>query len=561
MEFREKKVIAEDLKGEVERLQQEIDALRSENIRLKELHGDSSEENLYLKKDVHGNRVYRLLVEMANSLIIWWDTHGKIKFVNEYTLQYFGYTREEMIGNSVMLIVPEKELSGRDLTNIAYDIVSSPDDFITNENENIRKNGEHVWISWTNKAVTDENGNVREVIAIGNDITKLKSAEEALQKQNIELIAAKERAEESDRLKSAFLANLRHEIRTPMNGIIGFTDLLKTQDLSAETQNMYLDAIKASGRRMLDIIDALINISRIETGELELNHEFVSVHDLLDEIFICFRTEAEKKGIALRMKYEIPDQLEIRTDRIKLSQVLTHLVKNAIRFTSEGFVECGCRLNDNCCLFYVEDSGIGIRAEYREQIFKHFRHGDINNESQEGIGLGLAISKAYVELLGGELKLESEFGRGSRFSFTIPVDEKHIKKEPLAHSADLSGMKKTPTVLIAEDDELIYFFIEEVLRLNNIKTYHANDGIDAVEAIKSYPDIDLVLMDTRMSRMNGLEATRLIKMIRPDIPVIAQSAFVSEEDTQRALEAGCVDFIPKPIDKNILLKKIARYTG
>jgi CheY-like chemotaxis protein len=339
-----------------------------------------------------------------------------------------------------------------------------------------------------------------------------------------------------------------------------FTELLKTRNLSPETQDMYLEAINASGSRMLDIIDALIDISRIETGELELKRDSVSIQDLLDEIFVCFQAEADKKGIQLRIKNELPARMFIQTDRAKLTQALSHLVRNAIRFTSEGYVEYGCRLQDDHCFFHVKDTGIGIKEEYRDQIFKHFRHGEMISDSQHGIGLGLAISKAYVELLGGTLDLDSEYGRGSVFSFAIPVEEvcREEKENP---ATVVSVPQKQAKVLIAEDDELIYFFIEEVLRLNQIKTFHANDGVEAVEAIQSNPDIDLILMDTRMSRMNGLEATRQIKKIRPDVPIIAQSAFVSEEDKERAFEAGCVDFIGKPIDRNLLLKKIALYTG
>ena len=398
-----------------------------------------------------------------------------------------------------------------------------------------------------------------QVFTTFTDITELKHTEDELKK-------AKERAEESDRLKSVFLANMSHEIRTPMNGILGFADLLKIPKLSEESQKKYVEAIELSGKRMLDIINDLIDISRIEAGQVEARKEQTDVQALLDELIIFFTPESEKRGINLRLNAELPsDEFFIETDKTKLAQVIVNLIKNALKFTkSGGFIEVGCNLKDISHLyFYVKDSGVGIKRELQEKVFERFRQGE-NSGEIEGVGLGLSISKAYVELLGGKIGTHSVQGKGSVFFFTLPLNS-YVVRVPEASvdspdtTRDSQGIIPCISVLIAEDDEISYVLLRESLRLKNIITYRARNGQEAVDMIKNQLDINLVLMDIKMPVMGGIEATRLIKQIRPKTPIIIQSAFANQSEIKLTYQAGCDDYMTKPVNINVLFNKIYNY--
>jgi CheY-like chemotaxis protein len=356
------------------------------------------------------------------------------------------------------------------------------------------------------------------------------------------------------------MANMSHEIRTPMNGILGFADLLKTPELSGESQKLYIEAITSSGKRMLDIINDLIDISRIEAGQTELKKEKTNVTALLKEMLLFFTPEAEKKKISLKSDIRMSDDFEIETDRTKLAQIITNLLKNALKFTPRnGLIELSSWIEDgNHIFFSVSDNGMGVRKELQGKIFERFRQGDRADE-HEGVGLGLAISRAYVEILGGEIGIESEPGLGSKFFFSLPFEK--AAKEETAGISDTKQAQSTPrlNILVAEDDDLSYFLINETLKKNNISSIHAVDGKEAVDIIRDRHDIDLILMDIKLPVMNGLEATREIKKINPDVPVIAQSAYAGQEDIQRSIEAGCDDYISKPVDIRLLIDKINRF--
>ncbi|HEX3007706.1 MAG TPA: response regulator [Bacteroidales bacterium] len=397
------------------------------------------------------------------------------------------------------------------------------------------------------------------------DITELKQTQEMLQRQNEELKAAKEKAEESDRLKSAFMANMSHEIRTPMNGILGFADLLKAPNLSGESQKKFIEIIELSGRRMLDIINDLIDISKIESGQVEINKERFHIGDLMDELLDFFTPEAKRREIRMSCRVNLPSSmLYIRTDRTKLAQIITNLIKNALKFTGKGgYITFGCSVQDkNHIYFWVEDNGRGIRKELQEKIFDRFRQGEVSQtEIHEGVGLGLSITKALVEMLGGEIGVDSEPDRGSEFYFSLPYKKQESSAETKSEEDDSDSAASFPCVniLIAEDDQPSYLLLKEILLQNNINSYHVSNGRDAVEMIKDHSDINLVLMDVKMPVMDGLEATREIKKVRAEVPVIAQSAFASESNIRNALEAGCSDYITKPIRINVLLSKIAEH--
>lgn len=367
-----------------------------------------------------------------------------------------------------------------------------------------------------------------------------------------DLIRAKNKAEESDRLKSAFLANMSHEIRTPMNGILGFAELLKEPGLSGTEMEEYIDIIKISGKRMLNIINDIVDISKIEAGLVKLHFTESNIAAQLDYIHSFFKHEAEAKGLKLSMKNSLNDKDEtIITDKEKLYAVLTNLINNAIKYTDEGEIEFGCVPKGNFIEFYVKDTGLGIPKERQKAVFERFIQGDIENKMvRQGAGLGLAISKAYIEMMGGVIRVESEEGVGSVFYFTLPTDNKqkvksdiHSKIPSNAASVRVSQLN----ILIVEDDNFSAMLLEIELKKIGKKIFKARTGIEAVEILRNNPRIDLVLMDIRLFEMDGYEATRKIRQFNKEVVIIAQTAYGLSGDRNKAIESGCNDYISKPI--------------
>jgi len=386
---------------------------------------------------------------------------------------------------------------------------------------------------------------------------------------NNELEKAKKHAEESDRLKSAFLANMSHEIRTPMNGILGFADLLKTPDLSGEELTKYTGIIENSGKRMLNIINDLIDISKIEAGQMEINITECEINKQIEYLHIFFKPEAEKKGLNINISNNIySNTIIINTDREKLYAILTNLIKNSIKYTHQGNIDIGYKLkqygNNNYLEFYVEDTGIGIPKDRHEAIFERFVQADIEDQQvYEGAGLGLAITKAYVEMLGGKIWVESTEDVGSKFYFTIPNNSKitnGVNLKNKSNQVNTNNMKTNKlNILIAEDEEFADTYLTIVLEGLSIEMHHAKNGAEAVEIFRNNTDIDLILMDIRMPIMSGYTATEEIRKLSSSVKIIAQTAYALEGDREKAINSGCDDYISKPIDKNKLLDIIANF--
>lgn len=403
----------------------------------------------------------------------------------------------------------------------------------------------------------DTNGKMNNILVLSLDVTEIKQKED-------ELLKAKEKAEESDRLKSAFLANMSHEIRTPMNGILGFADLLKNTDLSGDLHYKYLEIIENSGIRMLNIINDIISISKIESGLMELNIERTNINEQQEYIYTFFKPEIEEKGIRFSFRNSLPaTDVTIKTDQEKLLSVLTNLVKNSLKYTTEGSIEFGYNLKGEFLEFYVKDTGIGIRMDRQEAIFERFIQADIaDTMARQGAGLGLSISKAYAEMLGGTIWVESEKGGGSTFYFTIryePVTKEQAVDENKDDSpGEMSAMNKLK-ILIAEDDTVSEMLLSVMVRKFGEEIISVKNGKDAVGACRNNPDIDLVLMDIQMPEMNGYDATRKIREFNKEIIIIAQTAYAMEGDINKALEAGCNDHIAKPVLADELERKIIKY--
>jgi len=381
------------------------------------------------------------------------------------------------------------------------------------------------------------------------------------------LLEAKEKAEESDKLKSAFLANMSHEIRTPMNGIIGFTELLRTTKVNPDKERQFLNIIDKRSRHLLQLINDIIDISKIEANQIKIDKEPFFVNNVLKELEEVFKNEIRTRGkeyVKLYMQNGLSSHnLRLNSDETRIRQILTNLLSNAIKFTDKGSVTFGAKEENNGKLtFFVEDTGMGIPEEKKEEIFNRFQQVEnLGTKKYGGVGLGLSISKSLTDLLGGEIWVESEEGKGSRFAFTIPLEEVNSEKgEPkIDNNKERFKTKfywENEKVLIVEDDPVSQDFIKEILSPANLNIIVKKNGGEALETFENTDDIKLILMDIQLPDMSGLEVTRKIREKNKKIPIIAQTAFAMAEDREKAIKAGCNDYVTKPLNSNRLLNLI-----
>ncbi len=382
-------------------------------------------------------------------------------------------------------------------------------------------------------------------------------------RQEKEILKAKIKAEESDRLKSSFLANLSHEIRTPMNAINGFTDLLINTKLNKEEKLEYLKVIDSSGKNLVSIIDDLIEMSKIESNQIIPNYTTINLDSCISELYETIKiTIPKSKEIDFKIiDAQHPAEHIVKVDEIKLKQVLVNLINNAIKFTEKGFVTFGYEVDENASeiLFRIEDTGLGIDENNYKYIFDRFKRVESDLSIKAGgLGLGLAISKAYVEMMGGKITLESKVKKGSVFSFSIPLQydkTPRIKVKPI-YSLKSSNEYGESTILIAEDDNINFLLFQKLIQIRNYKIIRAINGQEAVDLCINNPNIDLVLMDIKMPIKNGYEAFEEIKVIRPSLTVIAQTAYSSNEDEEKIYNAGFYGYLTKPINREKLFEMI-----
>lgn len=377
-------------------------------------------------------------------------------------------------------------------------------------------------------------------------------------------------AEESDKLKSAFLANMSHELRTPMNAIIAFTNFLKDQKLPRDKREEYVNYIASAGESLLNLIDDIIDIAKIESRELAIHTSRCNITRLLNElnnIFTELKKKKNKDSIQLILDpYCLRNNVFIDTDPYRLKQILSNLLENALKYTFKGSVEFGYVQKNKQLEFYVKDTGVGIPEDKFDFIFERFSQIDQPVEKQfGGTGLGLAITRNLVKLLGGKIRIESVVNKGSTFYFTLPYKDIYIEpysaKAPAGSPDSISFFDyrwQGKTILVAEDEDLNYKVLESALSRTNAKVLRANNGVEAIENIRNN-HIDLVLMDIQMPTMDGYKATQAIKRINHNIPVIAQTSFAMEGEKEKCLFAGCDDYLAKPLDLNELFSKINKY--
>ena len=502
---------------------------------------------------------YRTILYSIGDAVITTDTNGCITNINKVAETLTGWEETKAIGKRLITVFNIiNEVTRTSVEDPVNKVLKNGHIIgLANHTILISKNGTEFQIADSAAPIKNVTGEIKGVVFVFSDVTDKYAAQKHLKN-------AKEKAEKSDRLKSAFLANMSHEIRTPMNGILGFSDLLKEPGLTGETQQKYIRIIEKSGARMLNIINDIISISKIESGLMEVNLAASNVNEQIEYIHTFFKPEAEAKGNTLSFKNSLPlKEAIIKTDREKLFAILTNLVKNAIKYTDKGSIEFGYSINGEQFEFYVKDTGIGIDNDRQIAIFERFIQADIEDKmARQGAGLGLAISKAYVEILGGELWVESKKDIGSTFYFTIPYNAEKMeiyRNTENQETKNLTSPIKKLKILIVEDDETSNLFLNTILKEQKTEIICATTGTEAIKLCRENPDLDLILMDIKMPDMDGYEATKQIREFNKDVVIIAQTAHGLAGDREKAMVAGCNEHIPKPIEKKKLLSLIEQY--
>ena len=396
-----------------------------------------------------------------------------------------------------------------------------------------------------------------------NEILEVKVKERTLEleNKNIELQIAKEKAEESVRLKTAFLNNISHEIRTPLNGILGFGQLISNGQLLPTEKAKYLSMLDESSNRLITTVTNFIDISQLQSKSQTVFKLTIIPENIIEEIVSIFKARNKKSGLTINYQTPINTyDIHLITDKELLHKILFHLVENAVKFTQEGNISIGFEREGTNLIFFIKDTGIGIENSKKELIFNEFAQGDSSSSrGYEGSGLGLSVAKGYVELLGGKIWLESELGKGSTFYFSLPLQSDENEIVTIIQEKELKTTNGLNTILVAEDDAINYFLLKMILKNDNLILLHAENGKEALDMCKENASIQLILMDLKMPVMNGFEATQEKKKLRNDLPIIALTAYTENEVRQQAMQAGCNDFITKPVNKTILFGKLKEY--
>jgi len=532
--------------------------LISRNNQIEEINSDLQKTNkdLAFQKDLiarehsESDTFYKILLQSANDGISFYDSDWNLKFANTAFYKLIGYdSKAYNFGNPVDFIHPD---------DIGYQSARlealKNEGFHESELRLRHKEGHYVSLSSRSVTVKGESGEILGALTISRDITKLKMVHEELIKANLE-------AETSNRLKSSFLANISHEIRTPLNSVVGFSNLLLSNDLTRETKEEYIEHINHNSEKLLQIIGDIIDLSRLESSQIEITYEETSVNSIINEVIEEARQiiRRNEKSIVLNFKNRFGNDGDlVFTDKIWLKRVLSHLMDNALKFTLDGSVELSWYKENEDLVFKIKDTGIGIKKENLSRIFEEFRQEiDGHHRPFEGLGIGLTLAKEVVERMGGKIFVTSEKGIGSEFSFSIPYRPagstrtklKTILENQLQDSINWSSRK----CLLVDDNKDVLVYLSRILLDTGIMIFTARSGAEAIEFIRNTPDLDVVLLDMQMPEMNGIEATQQIKKIRRELPIIAQTAFIFEDDKDIIIEAGCDACLIKPIRKDHLL--------
>lgn len=511
------------------------------------------EDKLFIERDI-----LQLVINNIPDAVYIKEIQGNFIRCNQPLANFLGFSNtDEIIGKNTHDLF-SIELAN-ELIELEQNILAGEKNSVSTHKE-IHVKDRSLWINHTLVGIKDSNGITTKVIGITRDITEYITTQQ-------EIIKAKEKAEKADKLKSAFLANMSHEIRTPINGILGFASLMEMKEFSRDKEIEYLRIINNSGKILLNLINDIIDIAKIEAGQLNINYSNVILPDLFEELASFYQGEKirrSKENIELRVN--MPDSNyyhSIQTDQLRLKQIINNLIGNALKFTHKGYIEIGFQPVEHQLLFFIKDSGVGLEKQECSIIFDRFKQAGKSSSKKEGTGLGLAISKGLVELLGGKIWVESEPDKGSIFYFTLPFSlPTQCKTDQTTNIKSISNNYShwaDKVLLLVEDEEVNYLYIKELVDSTGIKLIHAPSAEEAIKICKSPIAIDIVLMDMRLPGINGFEATPLIKQIRNDVPIIAQTAYAMENERKSCIDAGCDHYITKPFDQNLLLEMIDNF--
>lgn len=524
--------------------------LSMESIKLIELISGQLASGISKKRKELELRMLERSTEQSPASIVITDTKGNIEYVNPKFCNVTGYELIDVIGKNPRFLKSGATHSC-EYKNM-WETVLSGEEW-SGEFLNVKKNRELFWERVNFSPIKNELGETTHLLAVKEDVTELKKSEK-------ELLQSKNRAEESDRLKSAFLSNISHELRTPLNAVIGFSNLCD-ESLSKSEILEFIRLIHKSGNQLLGIIEDILNFTSIECENFQLEIEEFFMFRFLDDLkLMAKKIQAQENKDHLRMQFKADKNytnILISTDYQRLLQAVTNLIINALKFTIKGFVEVGYVVENEYLCLYVKDSGVGIEKNKKKIIFDRFRQADDSiTRTFGGTGLGLAISKKIMDMLGGSIKVESEPNKGSIFSLRLKciISKKEEGNKPAEQSS--AECIDSQLILVAEDEISNFKLIEAILSRNGYKVIRAENGKEAVDLCHNRSDIDLVLMDIRMPVMDGLIATKEIKKFNSDLPIIAQTAYAMDGDENKAIKEGCDDYISKPINKRLLLEKI-----
>ncbi len=485
---------------------------------------------------------------LATFNVIWdWDLVTDQIWWNDKFQQIFGYLAEEIESNIESWT---RRLHPDDHERVITGIHRAIDNGLVHWSDQYRfllKNGKYAILDDRGYITRDENGKAIRMIGAMQDVTDIVNFTH-------ELEVAKERAETADKLKSAFMHNISHEVRTPLNAILGFGSLLLQPGISLGEKDHFHRLISASSDRLMNTITNYMDISMIVTRTIKPVSETFVINDFLISIREGFRRLHETKNVLLVLDTPGEDSLRITTDREMLEKVFKHLLDNAFKFTEQGEIRFGYKLRDNNIECFVSDTGCGISSDAMERIFDYFGQEEVaDSRGYEGSGLGLSIAQGYLGLMESKLGVSSEKGKGSRFWFTLdPSSQLPVQRN---NSQEINNID-VAELMIAEDDETNMLLFDSMINNKSITIHHAVNGLEAVKLCHENPGIGLVLMDMKMPEMNGYEATRQIKSVRPNLPVIAVSAYSTAGDEHRAFEAGCDGYLIKPVSRDVLFAKM-----
>ena len=515
-----------------------------------------AQKELIAREYDESDRFYGMLFHSADDGISFYDKDWNLKYANSAFYSLIGYTVEEYESVDTHGIIHAEDHDY--LARRAQALLNTG--FFESELRLRHKDGHYVNFSTRSVTVKKDNGEILGSLTISRDITRLKQTHEELIKANME-------SEASSRLKSSFLANISHEIRTPLNSVVGFANLLLANNLTQEVKEDYIEHINYNSEKLLQIIGDIIDLSRLESSQMEISYEETSLSAIINEVIADARQviKRNEKPIILNVNNRFADSGDlIFTDRIWLKRVLNHLMDNAVKFTLDGSIEFSYMLENDKIVFKIKDTGIGINKENLGRIFEEFRQEvDGHHRPFEGLGIGLTLAKEVVERMGGKIYVQSEKGIGSEFSFSIPyrpagtprVRIVPVTAEQYQKPVDWSYKK----CLIVDDNKDVLIYLNRILIDTGVSIITARSGFEAIELIKAIPDIDVVLLDMQMPEMNGIEATKEIRKIRKNLPIIAQTAFIFEDDKDIILEAGCDACLIKPIRKDHLLSVMSGF--